>query len=86
MKHLVGIAACAPLMGQVLAATSGDLTVLSMNVAGLPAILQNNEVPGDKSVNSGTMGTKFAEYGYDIIHVQEVKTSDESYAGLASLT
>ncbi|KAI1139865.1 endonuclease exonuclease phosphatase family protein [Hypoxylon sp. FL0543] len=54
-----------------LAATSGEFNVLSMNVAGLPAILNDNEVPGDKATNSETIGTRFAEYDYDIIHVQE---------------
>ncbi|KAI1782316.1 endonuclease/Exonuclease/phosphatase [Ganoderma leucocontextum] len=54
-----------------MAATSGSLTALSMNVAGLPAILQDNDVPGDKTTNAATMGTDFAKYGYDIIHVQE---------------
>ena len=42
-----------------------------MNVAGLPQILQDNEVPGDKTTNAGTIGSKFAEYDYDVIHVQE---------------
>lgn len=60
--------------GNVLAATSGDFNVLTMNVAGLPAILNGNEVPGDKTTNTRTIGAKFAEYGYDIIHVQEVYT------------
>ncbi|OHF03101.1 endonuclease/Exonuclease/phosphatase [Colletotrichum orchidophilum] len=54
-----------------LAQTSGDLTILAMNVAGLPEILQNNEVPGDKTTNSRTIGSDFAKYNYDIINVQE---------------
>jgi hypothetical protein len=61
------------LHGGALAATSGDFTVLSMNVAGLPAILQDNDVPGDKATNAGTIGSDFATYNYDIIHVQEVR-------------
>ncbi|KAH6657597.1 endonuclease exonuclease phosphatase family protein [Truncatella angustata] len=71
MKHIASITTAAALLGEVLAATSGKLNVLSMNVAGLPEFLQDNEVPGDKTTNSGTIGSKFAEYGYDIIHVQE---------------
>ncbi|TQN70474.1 Sphingomyelinase [Colletotrichum shisoi] len=57
----------------VLAQTSGggDLTVLAMNVAGLPEILQNNDVPGDKPTNSRTIGSYFAKPNYDIIHVQK---------------
>ncbi|KAK7432007.1 hypothetical protein QQZ08_001297 [Neonectria magnoliae] len=42
-----------------------------MNVAGLPGIIQSNEVPGDKTTNSLLIGTYFAKYGYDIINVQE---------------
>lgn len=53
------------------AATSGDFNILSFNVAGLPAIFNDNEVPGDKATNAGTIGSKFAEYDYDVIHVQE---------------
>ncbi|KAF7555503.1 hypothetical protein G7Z17_g2133 [Cylindrodendrum hubeiense] len=65
------IAVCSALVAGCTAATSGDLTVLSMNVAGLPAIIQSNEVPGDKTTNSLLIGTYFAKYGYDIINVQE---------------
>ena len=54
-----------------IAATSGSFTALSFNVAGLPQILQGNDVPGDKTNNTATIGTKFAQYGYDIINVQE---------------
>ncbi|EJD36669.1 endonuclease/Exonuclease/phosphatase [Auricularia subglabra TFB-10046 SS5] len=54
-----------------LAATSGTFTALSFNVAGLPAILQNNDVPGDKTNNTASIGSKFAAGRYDIIHVQE---------------
>ncbi|CCC13990.1 hypothetical protein SMACR_08157 [Sordaria macrospora] len=53
------------------ATTSGDLTILSMNVAGLPAILNPNDVAGGKKAAAKTIGSKFAEYGYDVIHVQE---------------
>jgi hypothetical protein len=53
------------------AATSGDLNILSFNVAGLPAILNDNAVPGDKATNAGTIGSLFAKYDYDVIHVQE---------------
>ena len=53
------------------AATSGKFTALSYNVAGLPQILQGNEVPGDKTENSKLIGSLFAKYGYDIIHAQE---------------
>lgn len=55
----------------VFAATSGDFNILSFNVAGLPSILNDNDVPGDKATNAGTIGTYFAQYDYDVIHVQE---------------
>lgn len=54
------------------AATSGSFSILSMNVAGLPAILQTNDVPGDKATNAGTIGSDFAKYGYDVINIQEL--------------
>ncbi|KAJ4385837.1 hypothetical protein N0V85_008060 [Neurospora sp. IMI 360204] len=53
------------------AATSGDFTILTMNVAGLPEILNPNGVPGGKEASAKTIGSKFAQYGYDVIHVQE---------------
>lgn len=66
------VAASAALLGRAaLAATSGDFNVLTMNVAGLPEILNGNDVPGDKTANSRNMGSKFAAYNYDVIHVQE---------------
>ncbi|KAK3320504.1 Endonuclease/exonuclease/phosphatase [Cercophora scortea] len=51
--------------------TAGTFSILSMNVAGLPAILNSNDVPGDKVTNARTIGSKFAALGYDVIHVQE---------------
>ncbi|KAJ5437928.1 mannose-binding lectin [Penicillium daleae] len=51
--------------------TSGKFTALSFNVAGLPSILQSNDVNGSKTENAGELGTYFSEYGYDIIHMQE---------------
>ncbi|KAL5332529.1 Endonuclease/exonuclease/phosphatase [Aspergillus crustosus] len=54
-----------------LAAVSGTFDILAFNVAGLPAILNGNDVPGDKATNTEIIGSRFAEYGFDIIHVQE---------------
>jgi len=53
------------------APTAGRFTALSYNVAGLPQILQGNDVPGDKTDNSRQIGRYFAQYGYDLIHMQE---------------
>lgn len=52
--------------------TSGKFTALSFNVAGLPSILQTNDVNGTKTENAEEIGTYFSEYGYDIINMQEV--------------
>ncbi|KAF1957841.1 hypothetical protein CC80DRAFT_592324 [Byssothecium circinans] len=52
-------------------ATSGTFNILSFNVAGLPAILNNNEVPGDKTANTARIGSLFSQYNYSLIHVQE---------------
>jgi len=74
MKSICGIggALTALLLERAQAAASGSFNILSMNVAGLPAILNPNDVPGDKAMNAKIIGSKFAQYGYDVIHVQEV--------------
>ncbi|KAJ4354870.1 hypothetical protein N0V85_009586 [Neurospora sp. IMI 360204] len=46
------------LVAHAAAATSGDLTILTMNVAGLPAILNPNGVPGGKKASAKTIGSK----------------------------
>lgn len=68
----------------VQAATSGKFTALSFNVAGLPSILQSNDVEGDKTDNAGQLGTYFSEYGYDIINVQEVRIPRDSKVDIFS--
>lgn len=50
--------------------STGSLTALTMNVAGLPAVINGNG-EGDKQTNSITIGKKFAQYDYDLINVQE---------------
>lgn len=55
------------------AATTGKFTALSFNVAGLPSILQSNDVNGTKTENAKQLGTYFSQYGYDIINMQEVR-------------
>ncbi|KAL2868787.1 endonuclease/exonuclease/phosphatase family protein [Aspergillus lucknowensis] len=52
-------------------AASGTFSILSSNVAGLPAFLNNNEVPGDKATNTELIGQRMVENAYDIVHVQE---------------
>lgn len=68
-QHFLLVALAAELVQS--AATNGKFTALSYNVAGLPQILQGNDVPGDKTDNSNQIGAYFAKYGYDIINVQE---------------
>ncbi|KAK4149002.1 Endonuclease/exonuclease/phosphatase [Chaetomidium leptoderma] len=70
-RRLNAALSAALLLDGALAATSGRFNILSMNVAGLPAFLNNNDVPGDKATNAAAIGSKFAEYGYDVIQVQE---------------
>ncbi|KAG9103504.1 hypothetical protein FRC07_009977 [Ceratobasidium sp. 392] len=50
---------------------SGTFNVLSMNVAGLPEILNGNGQSGDKTTNTMLIGQDFAKYNYGVIHVQE---------------
>ncbi|KAJ7802406.1 Endonuclease/exonuclease/phosphatase [Mycena olivaceomarginata] len=52
-------------------APSGTFDVLSMNVAGLPEILNGNGESGDKTTNTAIIGQDMAKFAYDVIHVQE---------------
>ena len=75
LKSSFVVAASALLSFSSAAATQGDFDVISMNVAGLPAILNGNDVPGDKTTNSKMIGTYLAQYKYDIVHMQEGKST-----------
>ncbi|KAG5990764.1 hypothetical protein E4U43_004194 [Claviceps pusilla] len=59
------------LVGPGNADSTGSFSLLTMNVAGLPSIFNDNDVPGDKETNSKHIGTFFGAYNYDVIHVQE---------------
>ncbi|TKY85311.1 hypothetical protein EX895_005473 [Sporisorium graminicola] len=50
--------------------STASLTAVTMNVAGLPAILNGNG-EGDKKANSVEIGQKLSEYNYDLINLQE---------------
>ncbi|KAI9065027.1 hypothetical protein FKP32DRAFT_1568737 [Trametes sanguinea] len=52
-------------------AASGTFNILSMNVAGLPEILNSNGESGDKMTNTMIIGEDMSKYSYDLIHVQE---------------
>ena len=75
-------AAAALMAAGAVRATSGTFDILTMNVAGLPSVLQDNDESGDKTANSLLIGTYFAKYGYDIINVQEVGFLAPTDAGL----
>ncbi|KAG9103717.1 hypothetical protein FRC07_009939 [Ceratobasidium sp. 392] len=47
---------------------SGTFNVLSMNVAGLPEILNGNGQSGDKTTNTMLIGQDFAKYNYGVVH------------------
>lgn len=85
MKSAIAVAAIFATSAHAIA-TSGKFTALSFNVAGLPQILQGNEVNGSKTDNSGLIGTYFAKYGYDLIHLQEVSRIGFSTGLLLSQT
>ncbi|ORY11591.1 Endonuclease/exonuclease/phosphatase [Clohesyomyces aquaticus] len=59
------------LQSALAAPQSGTFNVVTLNVAGLPAILNGNDIPGDKTANTASIGQKFATYGFSLIHVQE---------------
>lgn len=62
VSQILSLAAtAASLASTVSAARSGDFNILAFNVAGLPAILNSNDLPGDKATNAGTIGTLFTE-------------------------
>ncbi|KAF4120597.1 Endonuclease/Exonuclease/phosphatase family [Geosmithia morbida] len=61
----------ASLLAGIARASSGTFDFLTLNVAGLPEILNSNEVPGDKEDNAGYIGTHLAEGGFDVVHMQE---------------
>jgi len=67
----ISLVALSALISPVVAQTSGTFTALSFNVAGLPAILNSNGIPGSKSTNHFRVGQLFAQYSFDLIQVQE---------------
>lgn len=51
--------------------SGGTFDFLTINVAGLPAFLSDNGVPGDKDANARRIGASLTAQGYDIVHLQE---------------
>jgi hypothetical protein len=60
-----------PFLGAALAQTSGKFTTSTFNVAGLPTILNGNEIPGDKNTNTARIGELLTQYNISLVHVQE---------------
>jgi hypothetical protein len=60
-----------PFVGAVLAQTSGKFSTTTFNVAGLPPVLNGNEIPGDKTTNTARIGQLLTQYNISLIHVQE---------------
>ncbi|CAE6403406.1 unnamed protein product [Rhizoctonia solani] len=56
---------------ELAAASSGVFNVLSMNIAGLPEILNHNDESGHKRANTMYIGRKMSQYEYGVINVQE---------------
>ncbi|EUC54402.1 endonuclease/exonuclease/phosphatase family protein [Rhizoctonia solani AG-3 Rhs1AP] len=53
------------------AVSPGVFNVLSINIAGLPEILNPNEESGHKRINAMYIGQKMSQYDYKVINVQE---------------
>ncbi|KAF4449865.1 endonuclease exonuclease phosphatase family [Fusarium albosuccineum] len=68
-SQLLAVALC--LSGLSSGQATGKFNFLTYNVAGLPAILNPNGVPGDKGTNANTIGSHLAEQAYDVVHMQE---------------
>ncbi len=69
----VDILALSSILFHRCSAASGTFDLLTYNIAGLPQVLEDNGISGDKATNAGTIGSKFAQYDYDVIHVQEAR-------------
>jgi hypothetical protein len=71
-----------PFLCTVLAQTSGKFNTITFNVAGLPPILNGNEIPGDKDTNTARIGKLLSDYNISLVHMQE---DFVSYAQMNSL-
>jgi hypothetical protein len=60
-----------PFLGAALAQTSGKFTTSTFNVAGLPAIFNGNDIPGDKNTNTARIGQLLTQYNISLVHMQE---------------
>ncbi|KAK1913404.1 hypothetical protein P3342_005340 [Pyrenophora teres f. teres] len=68
---LASVCALSSLLPLSIAQTAGTFNTLTFNVAGLPPVLNGNDVPGDKTTNTARIGQLFTKYNISLIHVQE---------------
>ena len=68
---LASVCALSSLLPLTIAQTTGTFNTLTFNVAGLPPVLNGNDVPGDKTTNTARIGQLFSKYNISLIHVQE---------------
>lgn len=71
MRSTLALLTLSTLVSTTLAQTTGTFNTLTYNVAGLPALLNGNDVPGDKTTNTARIGQLFTRYNISLIHVQE---------------
>lgn len=71
MRFILPLLALSASIHNTWAQSTGKFDTLTFNVEGLPAILNGNDVPGDKTTNTARIGTLFARYNFSLIHVQE---------------
>ncbi|PVI08711.1 hypothetical protein DM02DRAFT_608066 [Periconia macrospinosa] len=53
------------------AQTAGTFNATTFNVAGLPPVLNGNDIPGDKTTNTARIGQLLSQHNIDIVNVQE---------------
>ena len=68
---LRNIVSLLPLLHLAVAQSTGTFNTITFNVAGLPEIINGNDVPGDKTDNTARIGQLLTQYNIDLIHVQE---------------
>ncbi|KAF1942015.1 mannose-binding lectin [Clathrospora elynae] len=71
LSILASVCALSSFVPLAVAQASGTFNTLTYNVAGLPAILNGNDIPGDKATNTARIGELFTKYNISLIHVQE---------------
>lgn len=70
-SSLTGFAAALLLPSLTVAQSSGSFDFLTYNVAGLPGIINGNDIPGDKKTNSRLLGDALGRENHDFVHMQE---------------